>query len=741
MAKVYNGSLKDGLYHGKGELVDSIAGFTYKGDFKKGLMHGDGTVTWNNGYSYKGWFKDGLYHGKGHIKYSDGSEYIGEFEKGIIEGAGKLTNIDGSVYDGEFINGIKEGNGYQKYADGSEYIGRFKNNRREGKGELNLPNRCSYKGYFANDLLHGKGVWSFPCGGLFECEFNNGLLNGRGNYQDHKGNCLSGRFSQDILWFGQIQLRDAPNRYMTNYGLDPTRIIQDERITELICSLRDSIDKKIAPKLFSLPNKPNYKPQLIHQLITDVLFFNINEKLQDTTSKLKIERVRDILNACDISFPSELINEVQYAVEHDIVSSVNECHYLFFDTETTGLPKNYKASVHDLNNWPRLVQLAFIGYDEKGVELFKGNRIVKPIDYTIPTDAARIHGITTEKALSIGIDPNHVLKEFEELAANAQVLVAHNMDFDDKIVGSELLRCGAKNILAEKKKICTMKSSTDFCKINGPYGYKWPKLSELYQKLFGVDFEEAHNAAADIQATAKCFWTLIELGIIKNESSPHKDITPTRPLAYVSPRDLEMLQAEAEAEGFSFDPSDPYAHMVTPDLYESENVSAWMDSVDFTDNEEYLDDADIKEFDTTIFKLQLVNQFKETSMVFGTNGKPIIESGAPLKKSVTLFRYAIVGANSQQKAIYKKYANQNGHSNYLEINGYPIYITHEFMGNLCEFHCTRLEDDSLIFVWDSREIDALQAMAEKYPHLAVSLGNQIAALMLAGNQLDLGDSE
>ncbi len=31
--------------------------------------------------------------------------------------------------------------------------------------------------------------------------------------------------------------------------------------------------------------------------------------------------------------------------------------YLFFDTETTGLPKNWKASLTDLNNWPRLSEL------------------------------------------------------------------------------------------------------------------------------------------------------------------------------------------------------------------------------------------------------------------------------------------------------------------------------------------------------------------------------------------------
>jgi len=57
-----------------------------------------------------------------------------------------------------------------------------------------------------------------------------------------------------------------------------------------------------------------------------------------------------------------------------------------------------------------------------------------------------------------------------------------------------------------------MQSSTNFCKIDGPYGYKWPKLSELHYKLFQKDFKEAHNAAIDINAIAKCFWELRRLG-------------------------------------------------------------------------------------------------------------------------------------------------------------------------------------------------------------------------------------
>ena len=57
--------------------------------------------------------------------------------------------------------------------------------------------------------------------------------------------------------------------------------------------------------------------------------------------------------------------------------------YLFFDTETTGLPKNWKAPVTDLNNWPRLVQLAYLFYDKNGNIISKGDHIVKPEGFTI----------------------------------------------------------------------------------------------------------------------------------------------------------------------------------------------------------------------------------------------------------------------------------------------------------------------------------------------------------------------
>jgi DNA polymerase III subunit epsilon len=195
-------------------------------------------------------------------------------------------------------------------------------------------------------------------------------------------------------------------------------------------------------------------------------------------------------------------------VQFEISTFKQPFMYLFFDTETTGLPRNWKAPITDFSNWPRMVQLAFLLYDRNGKKISEGNYIIKPVGYSIPSEAANIHKITTEKATRDGIPLSTVLIQFNELLNKSSLLIAHNMSFDEKIVGAEFLRTRMTNAIASKNKICTMEKSTNFCAISGPYGFKWPKLSELHYKLFNSDFQEAHNAAVDITATAKCFWEL-----------------------------------------------------------------------------------------------------------------------------------------------------------------------------------------------------------------------------------------
>lgn len=186
---------------------------------------------------------------------------------------------------------------------------------------------------------------------------------------------------------------------------------------------------------------------------------------------------------------------------------------LFFDTETTGLPIDWNAPISDLNNWPRLVQIAWQVYDVNGNLLGEHEYIIKPVGFTIPPKASAVHKITTEKALDAGLDLLTILTVFLSSVKSSDLIVAHNYRYDYNVMGSELLRNGLENVLKEKEHICTMNASTDFCKISGPYGYKWPKLEELYKILFNDSFN-AHNALDDIRATARCFWELENKNII-----------------------------------------------------------------------------------------------------------------------------------------------------------------------------------------------------------------------------------
>lgn len=181
---------------------------------------------------------------------------------------------------------------------------------------------------------------------------------------------------------------------------------------------------------------------------------------------------------------------------------------LFFDTETAGLPSNWKAPHTDISNWPRMVQLAWLIYSPQGQKLSSGNYIIRPDGFTIPAEASRIHRITTERALTEGVALQEVMSQFAMALSTCSHVVAHNINFDKNIVGAEFIRAGINHPLFERKHICTMQATTNFCAIPGNYGYKWPTLSELHYKLFDKYFDDAHDGFVDVGATAKCYWEL-----------------------------------------------------------------------------------------------------------------------------------------------------------------------------------------------------------------------------------------
>ncbi|MEX2594975.1 MAG: DNA polymerase III subunit alpha [Anditalea sp.] len=207
--------------------------------------------------------------------------------------------------------------------------------------------------------------------------------------------------------------------------------------------------------------------------------------------------------------------------------------YIIFDTETTGLPRDYNAPVTDLDNWPRLVQLAWQLHDEKGKLLSNNSFIVKPDNFTIPYNAEKVHGISTERALKEGHDLKKVLQVFQADVTKANYLVGHNIDFDIKVCGAEFLRILAPSSLLEKKALDTKDLSTNFCAIPGGKGgkFKWPTLTELHHRLYGIAFEDAHDAAYDVAATAKCFFGLIKQRVLL----PEKGIKPEE-VIYEAPK-------------------------------------------------------------------------------------------------------------------------------------------------------------------------------------------------------------
>ena len=191
--------------------------------------------------------------------------------------------------------------------------------------------------------------------------------------------------------------------------------------------------------------------------------------------------------------------------------------YLIFDTETTGLPKKWNAPITDSDNWPRCVQLAWQLHDSKGALISDHSYLIKPENFNIPFESEQIHGISTELANKIGVDLDEVLNKFISDLSNAGFIIGHNVKFDINIIGAELFRINSDVDLLEKDILDTCTELTaNVCKLPGGRGgkFKFPTLLELYSFLFDESFSEAHNASADVEATARAFFELVRIGII-----------------------------------------------------------------------------------------------------------------------------------------------------------------------------------------------------------------------------------
>ncbi|MFY8036213.1 MAG: DNA polymerase III subunit alpha, partial [Cyclobacteriaceae bacterium] len=225
--------------------------------------------------------------------------------------------------------------------------------------------------------------------------------------------------------------------------------------------------------------------------------------------------------------------------------------YLIFDTETTGLPRNKNAPLTDFENWPRLVQLAWQLHDGQGKLISQKNFIIKPDGFDIPFKAEQVHGISTQRALEEGHDLTEVLRQFNVDVGKTKALVGHNIEFDISIIGAELLRNElSSDLFMSLQKIDTGIASIEFCQLPGGMGgkLKMPRLHELYEKLFGTDFEDAHDAAYDVNATAKSFFGLLQRKVVETV-----DGTTANDIQYEAPKlDAGNSTKRAKVKGVDY---------------------------------------------------------------------------------------------------------------------------------------------------------------------------------------------
>ena len=194
---------------------------------------------------------------------------------------------------------------------------------------------------------------------------------------------------------------------------------------------------------------------------------------------------------------------------------------LFFDTETSGFIRKALSPDDPEQAW--CIQIgALLATEEE--QLDELNLLIKPVGRYMHPKAEEIHGISIEYAEENGLPEVEVAEKFGLLLRQADKIVCHNYDFDWKYV-VHMMERNVDNLSDEARSAfyldlpsqCTMKDKAvvKFCnlknKANRP---KWPKLIELHDILFDESFDGAHDAFADITATARCYFELVKLNVI-----------------------------------------------------------------------------------------------------------------------------------------------------------------------------------------------------------------------------------
>src|SRR5680860_206775 len=184
---------------------------------------------------------------------------------------------------------------------------------------------------------------------------------------------------------------------------------------------------------------------------------------------------------------------------------------LLFDTSAAGKPKSYNTSYKDTFNWPRMIHISWLAYDESGDLVIDEDHLISNFIHEIPDNMLRFHKLDLERIEQEGEDIKEVLEKFKVDVDKADYIFSFNLNYNENIVGAEYVRHDINHRLHQSEKYCLMQESTYFCKLDGRDGrYKWPTLTELHSKCFDAGYAGPNNARNDVMAATKCFNYLLK---------------------------------------------------------------------------------------------------------------------------------------------------------------------------------------------------------------------------------------
>ena len=202
---------------------------------------------------------------------------------------------------------------------------------------------------------------------------------------------------------------------------------------------------------------------------------------------------------------------------------LSPCFILIFDTETTGLfPKNPEEEK------PYITQLSFIVYDlsTESIRSSFNSYIRIPDKVEIPEIVTEITGITKSHCIQQGIPIQEALASLYHASILCHTIIAHNIEFDMKMVKTEIERnLPSLKSYPEIKEMfnpnrlayynikvdCTMQLTVDACSLirttDKNYTYKkFPKLKETYEFLFKISTPgNLHNSIIDVIVCLRCY--------------------------------------------------------------------------------------------------------------------------------------------------------------------------------------------------------------------------------------------